>query len=999
MANLAFGLFCLVGGFVGVGILIGWLAWGRKQESQHFNASRNHHAWLVQQSNREPLLSLLTDDQRQQIRDLYGPGTIESTVAEPVAAVSPASQEPATDPGQIPYLTDSPIAVERPDSPLMAPPETIRPPRPSRDPLDPAALLLYAGAFLIAAAGVVYSAYNWADLAAWQKLGMLALLTIAFGGLGWFLLGNQRLRQAGETFVAIAAMLIPANAIAAWTVSTQSDASTSLIILVGAAITALVHGIFSIRPGGTVYAHTAPLFGWLALGAIPAAVGLSWGWGGPLVILAVGLARSFEPQFLDMLRHLQRPIRQTGMIALVLAFLAASATSADGPTWLSMVTFASLTFTFGVFAAHSAASVWGTISTITGLLALFSLLGMLSDDREWIDRPWFASPFLVLVSIVLVSLGERGPEWLRRWGTRLTLQIEAVVMLVGAAGATGGERWLLVAVAAAATGVTGWIAWVRNDRWVLLLTGVSVVGGGLALAYAIGRPGDWSTAAILVLMSVLAIVVAATGWFLDRWSERTKRLAWGVPLWIVAGLTAIWANAVVLTADDLEPGQAIWAWLAGANLVFAALSLLAARSTAIPAIRIITGAWMVAVAVCVATWPDLLLADRLTVALLMLVVLIVMAAMVSRRMDKSSSAGAGYESLLPGLASLLVLVGMVLLSGAWLFDANTDVVGEAISARWTWVSYTLIFGLLGLATGWFSLRPRNVGTGASMMNGTDASRIATWISTGFLTLTTLLGTRMATDREAALVVSLVLVSWVLYSLAITLGSRLDVSTIAELWRFAALVVAGLAVLWSFGLPESGNDLSRRSWLTITLISFAGMLAAEGWLRRQQLVLTSASGVAMVALLVQIDARDPENILAYSLPLGIYLLALGAVNRRIRELRDVLLGAGSGVLLVPVLWLAQREGAIGYLTLAAGIALALFLGGIALRLRVPIAAGVLGLTAIVLRLLVDAVLALESWVALLVVGLVLLAAGTAALVWKDALRARLERIQRGWHEMG
>jgi hypothetical protein len=156
---------------------------------------------------------------------------------------------------------------------------------------------------------------------------------------------------------------------------------------------------------------------------------------------------------------------------------------------------------------------------------------------------------------------------------------------------------------------------------------------------------------------------------------------------------------------------------------------------------------------------------------------------------------------------------------------------------------------------------------------------------------------------------------------------------------------------------------------------------------------------MAALLISISTREPENVLWYSLPLGLYLLALGTVARKDPPVRDGLLGAGSGVLLLPVLWLAQNQGHLGYLGLGAGIALVLFLGGIALRLRVPIAAGIVGMSLIVLRLLVDAVLALQSWVSLLIVGLVLLGAGTAALVWKDALRERLERIQRGWHDLG
>ncbi len=1006
MANLAFGLFCLVGGFVGLGLLVGWLAWGRQQTTRRSTPAQDNHAWLAQQVDREPLRSILSDDQRAQIREIYGQGL---SPAEP-APVATGEVRPTTAADQpqlpeiepVPYLTDAPSSSERIASPLappIEPPRAARPPKPVRDPLDPAALLLYAGAFLIAAAGVVYSAYNWADLAAWQKLGMLGLLTLAFGGIGWFLLANKRLRQAGETFTAIAAMLIPANAIAAWTVSQQTEASTGLIILVGAAITAVVHGVFSIRPGGTAYAYAAPAFGWLAIGALPAAVDTTWGWGGPLVILAVGLARYFEPRLPKILHHLQRPIRQTGLAAIVIAFLATSTSFPDGPGWLSIATFASLTFTFGVLASRSLHSVWGIFATITGLLTLFSLLGTLSDDQEWIDHPWFATPFLIVVSIGLIALGERGPAWLRRWGARLTLQIEAVVLLVGAAGAASDERWLLVAAITAGIAITGAIAWLRNTRWVLLLTGGGVVAWAAALADAIDPGVDWSTPIVLLALSVLALGLAALGWSLDRWSERTDRPFWGVPLWLVAGLVTVWANAVVLSADDLTLGHSLWGWLALANVGYAALSLLAARSMAAPPIRIVTGGWVVLVSACIAAWPNLLLADRLTVALLALAVLIVVLAIIGRRVDLVPGEDLPYEQLLPGVAWVATLVAMVMLAIGWVVGGDLNGLDGELSARWTWVGYALVFALIGLAAGWLSLHPRTLGARERTIGRAFTGGVATGISAGFLTLTALLVTRTASDREAAPVVTLVILGWVIYGLAATLGPRLSTRATLDAWRSAALVVAGLAMIWSIGLPDGGDDLSRRSWLTITLVSLAGMLATEGWLRRQRLLLVAASAVAMGALLIQIEAREPDNILAYSIPLGVYLLALGAVNRRTRDLRDVLLGAGSGVLLVPVLWLAQREGAVGYLALAAGIALALFLGGIVLRLRVPIAAGLLGLTVIVLRLLVDAVLALESWVALLVVGLVLLGAGTAALVWKDALRQRLERIQRGWHDLG
>ena len=81
------------------------------------------------------------------------------------------------------------------------------------------------------------------------------------------------------------------------------------------------------------------------------------------------------------------------------------------------------------------------------------------------------------------------------------------------------------------------------------------------------------------------------------------------------------------------------------------------------------------------------------------------------------------------------------------------------------------------------------------------------------------------------------------------------------------------------------------------------------------------------------------------------------------------------------------------------AVLIFAAGAILQLRVPLAAGLIALTLIVLRMIVAAVLALEGWLALLIAGVALLIIGTVMLSFRDALKDRLASMQARWHEMG
>jgi len=311
------------------------------------------------------------------------------------------------------------------------------------------------------------------------------------------------------------------------------------------------------------------------------------------------------------------------------------------------------------------------------------------------------------------------------------------------------------------------------------------------------------------------------------------------------------------------------------------------------------------------------------------------------------------------------------------FDAGRD------ARDWAQLA---IYGAIGSAAMWLALRQ-------------DRTAL-THVSYGALTLALIFGVRAVGGDSIATVVSLIVFAWAVAgaSLALPRSGRWPRHRLA--WIDSALGIGGLAVILAIYENDTG-DLDSRAWqiLVVSLVSLAGLLTVDAVVRRDRARGVAASGIAMLALLLQVAVDEPANIQAYTIPLGLYLLALGFVQRRHPDSRDLLLGMGSAALLVPALLDAVVDERFSSLLLAGGEALALFLGGLALRLRVPIAAGMAAITLIALRMMVDAVTALPSWITLLTVGLVLLGGGTLLLIWKDAFRSRLERVRRTWHEMG
>ena len=76
-------------------------------------------------------------------------------------------------------------------------------------------LLLYIGAFLIVASASIFIGFQWETIGGTIKASLMSLLTLAFFGFGAWFYSVSKIKNAGATFIAIAAILIPFNG-AAW---------------------------------------------------------------------------------------------------------------------------------------------------------------------------------------------------------------------------------------------------------------------------------------------------------------------------------------------------------------------------------------------------------------------------------------------------------------------------------------------------------------------------------------------------------------------------------------------------------------------------------------------------------------------------------------------------------------------------------------------------------------------------------------------------------------
>ncbi len=179
-----------------------------------------------------------------------------------------------------------------------------------------------------------------------------------------------------------------------------------------------------------------------------------------------------------------------------------------------------------------------------------------------------------------------------------------------------------------------------------------------------------------------------------------------------------------------------------------------------------------------------------------------------------------------------------------------------------------------------------------------------------------------------------------------------------------------------------------------------LMAVAAWLEQRMEFVAGASALLIIALLLYIGHFRPENVQAYTAPLGVYLLAGASLAFRLRNLPDGVeaflqpaQALGAAVLMGPSLAQSWNEGGWPYALLLLGEGL--FVLGVALVQRwvwlLSTATAFIVLDA--LRYLFNAAQLLPSWAILALAGTFVMTAGVAILLgrerwtlWQQALHA-------------
>jgi hypothetical protein len=190
------------------------------------------------------------------------------------------------------------------------------------------------------------------------------------------------------------------------------------------------------------------------------------------------------------------------------------------------------------------------------------------------------------------------------------------------------------------------------------------------------------------------------------------------------------------------------------------------------------------------------------------------------------------------------------------------------------------------------------------------------------------------------------------------------------------------------------------------VALAGMIAlVESTIAHRRWIIVPASAVLLVALLLQIARLQPDDVQAYAIPVGVYLLLLGVAGlsrlKLIPELEPAAVyveAIGAATIMLPTF--VQSFGADWYHQVVLVIeASAFFSAGVALRRRGMLSAAITFIVLVAGRALFDAVHAMPNWVVVMIAGMALLGIGMGIL----AGRERWDRWQRSllswWDEAG
>lgn len=146
-------------------------------------------------------------------------------------------------------------------------------------------LTLFLGAFFVVIASLIFVGGTWQSLGAGAKALFMGVLTLAFIAGGFVCLRLPRVRPAGQTFLAIGALLLPLDGVGAYTLLLRGQLSGATTLALGATICALFYGTLALSGIGRVYAGAGIAALVVAWGGALVASGLPDEWLGPVALL------------------------------------------------------------------------------------------------------------------------------------------------------------------------------------------------------------------------------------------------------------------------------------------------------------------------------------------------------------------------------------------------------------------------------------------------------------------------------------------------------------------------------------------------------------------------------------------------------------------------------------------------------------------------------------------------------------------------------------------
>ncbi|HMO95379.1 MAG TPA: hypothetical protein PKD27_04605, partial [Tepidiformaceae bacterium] len=221
---------------------------------------------------------------------------------------------------------------------------------------------------------------------------------------------------------------------------------------------------------------------------------------------------------------------------------------------------------------------------------------------------------------------------------------------------------------------------------------------------------------------------------------------------------------------------------------------------------------------------------------------------------------------------------------------------------------------------------------------------------------------------------------------------------------AILLAAFSLAARTFDLATGEDLVTSTEWIVLaaTLAVGAALLTGEGVLRRQRTLVYWGAAVLVGSVELAVASLEPTNVQAFTIPVGLYLLALGFLVRRATPFfgrhmysNEALLALASLVFVLPPAQQSLTPGGEAWGLMVIAMALGLLVLGLAFAQRWLTVAGVVTVAAAGGRFaFATGASAIPNWVIIGVVGLALLGLGTLLLFereWWERTRSKLS----GW----